>query len=207
MKRAFVLLLACLVSLPVAATGADDIGRAVYSAVFEGEPPPAGVGGASLEYRQFRQRYGQTRVAVDPESGEWEESVMQNKRRSVERIVFAFGAARATAVRVAGAIPLALEWEGMADGPLAEARAAQTLAGDSSVAKAHGFLLLFSAHRYRAAAEAAAMQRLAEEEGAARQGYRRQLALALAADDPLVRAAARVLAGKAMVYCSLPEKP
>ena len=204
---AFVLLLAGLLSMPVAATDVDDIGRAVYAAVFEGVAPAAGVGGASPEYRLFRQRYGKTELTADPESGDWEESVVQNKRRSVERLVFAFGAGRSTAVRVSRSIPLALEWEGMADGPLAEARAAQTLAGDPSVAKAYGFLVLFSAHRYRAAAEAATFQGLVKEQEDAKQGYRKQLALALAANDPLIRAAARVLAGKTRVYYSLPEKP
>ena len=198
MKRAFAFFLVCFVFLPVPAV-ADDIGRSVYSAVFEGEPPAAG-GGASPEYRQFYRRYEQTRLKANPDPGNWEESALQNKKRALERAVFAFGAGRATAVRISKSIPLALEWEGMADGPLAEARAAQTLAGDPSVAKAHDFLLLFSAHHYRAAAEAAILQRLAGEEDAGWKGYRTQLALALAASDPLIRAAALVLAGKAEVY-------
>ena len=106
---AFVLLLTGLLSMPVAATDVDDIGRAVYAAVFEGVAPAAGVGGASPEYRLFRQRYGKTELTADPESGDWEESVAQNKRRSVERLVFAFGAGRSTAVRVSRSIPLALD--------------------------------------------------------------------------------------------------
>jgi hypothetical protein len=117
------------------------------------------------------------------------ESVARDaKRRAIEQSLSALienlDAAAASLAFVKGA-PIAHEWEGMADGPLAEsAYAEQTLKQEPSTPLAP-YLYLFIAQRQRAAAEAADRTQDTAVKTAALAKYRDYLSRARGVPDPI----------------------
>lgn len=110
------------------------------------------------------------------------------KRRAIERAIVASIEAdgvAALAVAFVKEAPIAYEWKGLPDGPLAEsAYAEQVLQKDSGTPLAP-FLYLFIAQRQRAAAEAAESRQDLVVKKAATEKYLQFLQKARAAADPL----------------------
>jgi hypothetical protein len=110
------------------------------------------------------------------------------KRRAIERAIVALIDAddiRPRALAFVKTAPIAHEWEGMPDGPLAESAYAEQLLRDEPKTPLAPFLQIFIAQRQRAAAEAAALKQDAVAAKAATGKYREALSRARAAADPI----------------------
>ncbi len=122
-------------------------------------------------------------------------------RRLEKTIVCSLGGAGIEeAAAYAGQAELAYEWEGMADGPLAEAAFARAYLAEHQATPLRPFLLLFIAHRSRCALEAMAREGDAEGALRARLDYRTHLEAALGERRALIRLAAAGLDALPFVY-------
>ncbi len=180
----------------------------LYEAIFHGTAPPALAKDteALRGYPAFRQRY----LAFSPAkttgtNAPWEMRQSQAKRQALERAAFAFSGERHEAARLAAALPIGYEWEGMAEGPLAEARAAERYLQQHPGTSLHAFIRLFAAQRYRAAAEASASRGDFTGESEHWLFYRKHLSAVLALDQPLINLVAQAMTGRPQVYLALPK--
>lgn len=110
------------------------------------------------------------------------------KRRSIERAIVSLidvSAIETRAVAFVKDAPIAAEWEGRSEGPIAEAQYAEKVLQASPDSPLAPFLHVFAAQRYRAAREAA--ERSQDRQGAADANtrYRAHLQEARAARDPI----------------------
>jgi hypothetical protein len=132
------------------------------------------------------------------------------KKRGLERDLVAFVSTPGiedTAAAYAGRATLAYEWEGMADGPLAEAAFAKAYMESRPETPLAPYLALFLAHRYRCAFEI--LERGGDARGRedAARSYRSALRLALGADDPLIRFIADDMDGRPYLYLPAGRPP
>ena len=110
------------------------------------------------------------------------------KRRAIERAIVSLIETDGIAERAAGfvtAAPIADEWEGMPDRPLAESAFAEQLLQKEPSTRLGPFLYLFIAQRQRAASEAAELNNNAEVAKAASAKAREFLQKARGASDPI----------------------
>lgn len=122
------------------------------SSLFPGNGRPAG--GCTRKYLQAlssRSFLWSATVPSDPEK-----AVAVRRRNLVEQIVVIMGPkTRCEADAFSSKLPLHSEWEGMSDGPVAEADFAGRWISGHPRSAITPFLLLFQAHRLRAGYEAA----------------------------------------------------
>ena len=103
--------------------------------------------------------------------------------------------------------PLAYEWEGMSDGPLAEAEFAEQYLESHSRTPLAPYLKLFLAHRQRCAFETLTLQRKEQAAIQAAKKYRTYLASALTDPDPLVRFIAADFEKRPFLYLKTGSDP
>ena len=110
------------------------------------------------------------------------------KRRAIERAIVSLIEADGVeklAVEFVTAAPIADEWEGMPEGPLAESAFAEQLLQKEPSTPLAPYLFLFIAHRQRAASEAAERNQNAAVAQAATAKAREFLQKARGAADPI----------------------
>ena len=110
------------------------------------------------------------------------------KRRAIEQSLSALiesPDAAATALAFVKGAPIAYEWEGMPDGPLAESKYAEDSLAQNPKTPLAPYLYLFIAQRQRAAAEASDRTANTAVKTAALAKYRDYLARARNAPDPI----------------------
>jgi hypothetical protein len=181
-----------------------DLSHAANQSVFHSEPlrpeqPPAELSARLQEYdkrwRAYRSRLGPGPRRPGPELA------LDEKRRSVEHAMVALtpGAEAEAAEAVRGA-RLFYEWEGMSEGPLAEAEWAEAYLRAHPVSPLAPYLRLFAANRLRSAAECPdAGNRPGGQAGLLR-SYRRYLELSLRDPDPLIRLVAAGMERQEFLY-------
>jgi len=192
----------------VLAEVSGDIGARFYAAVFLGMAPPAQTGtrAEDVAYQEFRARYLANPPAKRIKSGiSWEMRQVLAKRDALEHAAASFSGNQIEAVRLVAALPIAYEWEGMAEGPLAEATAAANYLRSHRDSPLKAFIHLFAAQRYRAAAEASLAQGDAVKESECWIGYRKHLAIVLSLEEPLTRLGGDALAELPQVYLEAPK--
>lgn len=99
---------------------------------------------------------------------------------------------------------ISVEWEGMSEDPLAEADQALEWLAENPATPLRPFVNLYSAYRFRAAFEAAHLERAARNYPVAAAGYKEQLAAAREFNDPLVRCLADQM--DALPYLYMPNR-
>ncbi len=110
------------------------------------------------------------------------------KRRIVARAIVSLIDAAAIETRAVAFVkdaPIAAEWEGRPEGPIAEAQYAEQMLEASPDTPLAPFIHVFAAQRYRAAAEAAEHEADAQAAADAERRYREHLRQARAAKDPM----------------------
>jgi len=126
-----------------------------------------------------------------------EEAVPPRKNRLVEQMAAILGPeVRAEAAAFVAELPLAAEWEGAVEGPLREANHADGWLKRNPGSSLAPFLLLFKAHRLRAAYETGGTEirpLLAE-------AYRETLRVSETSPNPLIRCLAEDLEAQPFVY-------
>ena len=132
------------------------------------------------------------------------------KRRVIERAIVALIDApniNAEAVEFVKAAPIAYEWEGRPEGPLAEAAYAEEVLKKTPKTALAPFLYVFIAHRQRAAFEAA--ERAGDEPAmkAAAMQYRTYIDRTRSASDPIFRMLADDLDRVPYVYTKSEKHP
>ena len=131
------------------------------------------------------------------------EAWLGEKRREMERgIVSLVGVEgiEEAARDYAGKAVLAYEWEGMSDGPLAEAGFAEKYRREHPGALVEPYLLLFLAHRYRCASETLGHEGRRGEQASALGRYRELSEEAMRVADPLVRFVAKDMSARPYLY-------
>jgi hypothetical protein len=121
------------------------------------------------------------------------ERAVREKRRHVERAIVALiprDGIEALAADYARHATIHYEWEGMSDGPLAEAEFAETHLHEQPESPIRPYLGLFILHRLRYAEAFLASERRLEASAAAAARSSRYRSAALADPDPLIRALA-----------------
>ena len=148
-------------------------------------------------------------AAAQPQPADDAETVVRTRRGSLEAQAVALLGPRAAAdardfVR---AVPLAAEWEGMSEGPLAEASGAEQWLRTHPRTALEPFVHLFAAHRLRAAYEAAWREQGAKRAAGLALGYTQQLELARRTSNRLVACVADDLDAQPHVYLTGAPKP
>jgi hypothetical protein len=132
------------------------------------------------------------------------------KRREIERAIVAIveapGIEKIAADFVAAA-PVAYEWEGMHDGPLDEARFAESTLKGNPGSPLAPWLALFIAQRQRVAFEAYENEKNTEGMRAAAAGYRTFIERARAAGDPIYAAIAGDMESQPHLYIKNSRHP
>jgi hypothetical protein len=103
--------------------------------------------------------------------------------------------------------PLAYEWEGMSEGPLAEATFAEQYLESHPKTPLAPYLKIFLAHRQRCAFETLTLERKEQAAIRAVEKYRTTLASALADPDPLVRFIAEDIEKRRFLYLKTDNDP
>lgn len=158
------------------------------------------------KYRSGLQRYLRE---VPPESllrspalpAKPEETVQIRRRRLQEQMVVLLGRSALTeAEAFVRAVPLSPEWEGMSEGPLAEAELARQWLDRFPQTHLGPFLYLFRAHRLRAAYEAARRENAQGLWPILAQEYQKELARALRSSNEQIVCIAEDLKAQPYVY-------
>jgi hypothetical protein len=161
--------------------------------------------------RGFQQRARTFASRLPPETGkQGPERWTRDKKRSLQLGMLSLIEAEgieAMARDYAGQAVLGYEWEGMPDGPLAEAASAEDFLATHPETPLRPYLNLFLAHRFRCAAEVLTLTRDPQSAAEALAKYRSYLASAGKDPDPLVRFVADDLARRPDLYLSAAEKP
>ena len=204
-----------LLSAPAAGTsGGSD--RVLFNTVLADIQEPGGVSVDSLpadvrsrvltfQARLRRFQSGLPRVRIQPGPERWQDE----KRREMEKGLVALidrQGIEAAARDYAREAALGYEWEGMSDGPLAEAAFAEGFLEREPATALRPYLELFLAHRYRCAAEVLSRENQPEARKRAAAAFRRHLRRALKDADPLVRFVAADLERRPYLYMA-PEEP
>lgn len=195
----------------------ENLAPALVGSLFGLEPEAVPVDGLSEAERNRVEAYNRcvarfsSRIPVEglPQGpGRW----LTEKRQRVERgIVCLVGGDGIDGVAAGYArdAELFYEWEGMSDGPLAEAAFAERYLRSHHDTILASYLHLFIAHRSRCAAEALAAEGNEAGQARATESFRRQVAAVREDPDPLVRLAAGSLERMPWVYLRPlePEEP
>ena len=195
----------------------ESLAPALVGALFGLEPEAVSVEGLSATERNRVEAYNRcvarfsSRIPVGglpPGPGRW----LTEKRQRVERgIVCLVGGdgIEGVAAGYARDAELFYEWEGMSDGPLAEAAFAERYLRSYNDTVLASYLHLIIAHRRRGAAEALAAEGNGAGQARATETFRRQVAAVREDADPLVRLAAASLERMPWVYLRPlePEEP
>jgi hypothetical protein len=143
----------------------------------------------------FRDRFARFRSRLSdaglPREGP--ERYQLQKRRHVERAIVSLiprGDIQALAADYAGRATIHYEWEGMSDGPLAEAEFAETTLQEQPDTPLGPYLNLFIVHRLRYAQAFLASEKKPEAAAAALARAEKHRAAAANDPDPLIRVAA-----------------
>jgi hypothetical protein len=215
-KPFLAVVVAALLTLAAAVGQAEtDPGAALVGTLFGVEPdavPTATLSGAARARVEAYNRClagfrSQIQVGALPEGPErW----LAEKRQRVERgLVCLVGGAgiEERAAAYARDAELLYEWEGMSEGPLAEAGSAERYLGAHPGTPLEPYLHLFAAHRYRSAAEALTAEGDAGGNARAAEAYGRHLRTVQGEQDPLTRLAAAGLERLPFVYLVPPQPP
>ena len=148
----------------------------------------------------------------EPEAkkGENNESYLLSLRRwRLERqICFIFGKeVSKEAESFVSKLPLSLEWEGMADGPLAEAEYAEKWISQRPESKILPFVHLFAAHRLRALSEISCLRGDKEKIDLFFQGFRKHIKSALSSGNKRIICLAKDMEDLPHVYLRCENKP
>lgn len=111
------------------------------------------------------------------------------------------------AVSYARNAKLYLEWEGLSDGPLEEARYAENYLKQNPNTPIKPYLLLFLAHRYRIAFECLENEKDDEGQVETADKYQQYLKMARAEKDPLIGVIADDLNKQAYLYIKTEKHP
>ncbi len=152
---------------------------------------------------QARASRFQSAIPAPSRSGEPAERYLREKRKLVERAIVALidrPGIEAQAADYARKAVLFYEWEGMSEGPLAEAAHTETFLREKPDSPLKPFLQVFLAHRWKCAREAMLVEKKREEAIRLQETYRKNMALLLTNPDPLVRAVAGDLDAEPAVY-------
>ncbi|MBN2539091.1 MAG: hypothetical protein JXB09_03495 [Deltaproteobacteria bacterium] len=154
--------------------------------------------------------------AIPPNSSLWltkvpsgsEDAVYLKRRNLVEQMVTILGEnVRSEAQTFASAVPLLAEWEGMSEGPVAEADFADqwlTKRPETSIAP---FLHLFKAHRLRAGYEAARTEHEKGLRPVLARRYRESIDKARSSTNPLISCITDDLEAQTYVYLQGRRRP
>lgn len=104
-------------------------------------------------------------------------------------------------------LPLSLEWEGLAEGPLAEAEFAEKWIRERPQSKTIPFVHLIAAHRYMAAFEISCLVRDEKKMNIYGKIYRQHLNSALLSMDEKIRCIARNMEDLPHVYLKCDKSP
>jgi hypothetical protein len=148
-------------------------------------------------------------AAAQPQPADDAEAVVRARRGSLEAQAVALLGPRAAADAkgFARAVPLAAEWEGMSEGPRAEASGAEQWLRMHPRTALEPFVHLFAAHRLRAAYEAAWREEGAKRAAGLALGYAQQLELARRTSNRLISCVADDLDAQPHVYLPGAPKP
>ena len=168
--------------------------------VFGGEMPaaaqtrelPADVKASLAEFRKREKRFKPTVQLPGRLDGDDIEDSVYRKHVDLERTVFStFENSLNTAQQFATEVELRYEWEGMADGPLAEASSADAYLSRHANSPIEPYVLLFSGHRKLCAvSDYTGADPTAPESRSIMGQAVRQLQSARGAGNPLIRVAA-----------------
>jgi hypothetical protein len=193
----------------------SEAGGILYRSVFYGETIPESTVNCFPEPLRGRlQAYGkrftrfQSRLPDSPAGKDRTASYLLEKRRRVERAIATLidqPGIELIASEYSQKAVLAYEWEGMSDGPLAEATFAENYLRNNADSPLRPYLQLFLAHRWKCARETLIMEKKKQQASTIQAKYQAQMILLRQDADPLVRAIAEDLDGEPAIYIDHPR--
>lgn len=156
---------------------------------------------AAASYRERQERF-RSRLTPPPDE-EWFSQITFARHVAFERVVWSlFDAINVgdVATDFVKATPLPYEWEGMSEGPTAEAEGAERYLAAHPDSAITPYLHLFIAHRRLCAATFLGQCQECQERDAAMVKFRSEVALARQAQHPLIRFVARELENRPACY-------
>jgi hypothetical protein len=145
-------------------------------------------------------------AAREPGPELWASEKRQEMERGIVALVDAPGIEEMARDYAKRAV-LMYEWEGMGEGPLAEAAFAEQFLHANPDTPMAPYLTLFLAHRYRCASEALEAEMKPEAATTTHATYLEWLDAAIQQSDPLVRYTAQDLSRRMRVYLPAPASP
>lgn len=194
-----------------------DLRGRLYRTVFQTAPPYLGSGDIAALPGDLRERLSQFLVrragftsAYESKAAGFEEAARDAKKRALERAIVSVVAdenAGQLALDFLRNAPIAYEWEGMHEGPVAEAAYAEEFLKRDTSSALSPFLYVFIAHRQRVAFETYGHAKNVEGQKASAKKYRTFLQRARAASDPLYGLIADDLDRQAYLYIRTQTHP
>ena len=216
-------LAAWMMAMAAAAAGAGQAGSEsgfggrLYRSVFSGGAgvlTPADLAGVEEPLKSRLMTYLERRAAFrsrySREADTLADVRADAKRRVLERSIVALVDApdiERTAAAIVAEAPIAGEWDGRPEGPLAEASFAEDLLKRDPASPLAPWLYVFIADRQRIAFEACEKQENQECMRAAARKYRTLVSRARSVEDPAIRALVRDLEGLPSLYVRSASHP